>query len=88
MTVVEFAAGDAPPAGDKTSSAPLASALLACEAELEAERPERVVLLDDSDVALAAALVATKLLIPVAAASGARSPASANGRLIAQLADS
>ena len=35
---------------------------------------------------VAAALVAAKLLIRVSAADAARDPASANGRLIAQLA--
>ena len=43
-------------------------------------------LADDSEEALAAALVATKLLIEVRAAEAARNPESANGRLIAQLA--
>ena len=47
-----------------------------------------MVLADDSDAALAAALVATKLLIDVVATAGrARARSSANGRLIAQLAE-
>ncbi len=89
MTVLTVQRPPAGPPGageDPTSSAPLARALLAFEAEIEAARPERVLLLDDSDEALAAALVATKLLIPVDAEPGARQPATANGRLIAQLA--
>ena len=64
----------------------LARELIRLEARLEHERPESVVLADDSDMALAAALVATKLMIPVEATEAASSSESANGRLIAQLA--
>ncbi len=68
------------------SSGPLARALTEFEAEAMSQQPDLVVLADDSDAALAAALVATKLLIQVTAADGARVPSSVNGRLIAQLA--
>ena len=68
------------------SIATLARALVELEARLEHERPESVVLEDDSDMALAAALVASKLLIPIEASATAISGGSANGRLIAQLA--
>jgi hypothetical protein len=73
-------------AGDPGSSAPLARALVSFDAQVQATKPEAVVLADDSDAALAAALVATKLLITVEAVPGASEAASANGRLIAQLA--
>jgi hypothetical protein len=56
------------------------------EESLSREAPERVVLADDSDAALAAALVAAKSLIPLEASADARGSASANGRVIAQLA--
>ena len=68
------------------SPADLAAALLEAEREIDRLRPERVVLADDSDFALAAALVAAKLLVPVEAARPAIEAPSANGRLIAQLA--
>jgi hypothetical protein len=81
--------GDAGPrssdAGPR-SSAPLARALVAFEAEVESARPDAIVLADDSDAALAAALVGAKLLIEVGATADATRPASSNGRLIAQLA--
>lgn len=72
---------------DPSSSAALAQALAGFEAEVTGQEPALVVLADDSEQALAAALVATKLLIPVAALPGARQPSSSNGRLIAQLAE-
>jgi hypothetical protein len=64
----------------------LTDALRALERRMLADRPQRVVLADDSDTALAAALVATKLEIAVAAQPAARERPSTNGRLIAQLA--
>jgi UDP-N-acetylglucosamine 2-epimerase len=64
----------------------LAAALVAFEAEFEAERPDAVVVADDSEVALAAALVATKLLIPLEATAQATAADSPNGRVLAQLA--
>jgi UDP-N-acetylglucosamine 2-epimerase len=75
-----------PEAVDPSSSAALAARLVGFEAEMTGQEPELVLLADDSDAALAAALVATKLLIPVAAAAAASRPSTANGRLIAQLA--
>ena len=45
-----------------------------------------MVLADDSDEALAAALVAAKLLIELEATASASATTSMNGRLIAQLA--
>lgn len=67
------------------SSAALAAALVAFEADAEANRPGCVLLCDDSEASLAAALVATKLLIPIEALAAACDPATANGRLLAQL---
>jgi hypothetical protein len=64
----------------------LAGLLRHFERAVEADAPELVVLEDDSDAALAAALVAVKLLIPVEARPRATEPASVNARLIAQLA--
>jgi hypothetical protein len=70
---------------DPASSAALAAALVAFEAAAEAERPDSLLLCDDSEPSLAAALVAAKLLIPTEALAAARDPATANGRLLAQL---
>ena len=81
-----WAPGDDALGDDGGSTAPLAHALLALEAELSAIAPERVVCGDDSDAALAAALVAAKLELGVDATPAAREDRSANGRLIAQLA--
>jgi hypothetical protein len=64
----------------------LPDALRALERRLLHERPERVVLADASDTALAAALVATKLGITVEALPAASEAPTSNGRLIAQLA--
>jgi hypothetical protein len=69
------------------SSAPLARDLTRFEAEALDRAPASIVLADDSDAALAAALVATKLLIPLTATDDARRATTVNGRLIAQLAD-
>jgi hypothetical protein len=69
------------------SIAGLARLLVEYERMLSADRPERILLADDSDDALAAALVATKLLIAVEATPQAGGAATTNGRLIAQLAD-
>ncbi len=82
-----WAAPPPDPADRPGTSAPLARELTRFEADALGRKPERVVLADDSDAALAAALVATKLLIPVEAVEAAMSPSTANGRLIAQLAD-
>lgn len=81
-------APEAGPAGEPTdSSGPLARALVAFEADAIGQQPDRVLLADDSDAALAALLVATKLLIDVAATTDARARSTANGRVIAQLAE-
>lgn len=66
----------------------LADAFVEFERRIADERPSEVLLTDDSDRALAAGLVALKLLIPVLSSEEARDRASANGRLIAQLTDS
>jgi hypothetical protein len=67
------------------TAAGLARHLVAFEAEFAAQRPARVVLGDASDAALAAALVATKMLIALEATPAARNATAHNGRLIAQL---
>jgi hypothetical protein len=73
-------------AGDpETSISGFAALLVGFERSLSADRPTRVLLADDSDQALAAALVASKLLIPLQATADASRAASTNGRLIAQL---
>jgi hypothetical protein len=64
----------------------LARLLVEFERTLTADRPHRVVLADDSDEALAAALVAAKLPSPIEVVATAGAPASTNGLLIAQLA--
>jgi hypothetical protein len=66
----------------------LPDALRALERRMLDERPERVVLNDACDPALAAALVATKLGIAVEATPAASDTSTANGRVIAQLAAS
>ena len=63
----------------------LPDALRALERRMLDERPERVVLEDASEAALAAALVATKLGIPVEATTAASGASTVNGRVIAQL---
>ena len=73
-------------ASEGTSIDGLAALLLEFERTLSADPPDRVVLADDSDEALAAALVAAKLLIELEATASASATASMNGRLIAQLA--
>ena len=82
-----WALDPAPADEPNDSTGALARALAEFEAEAIGQQPELVVLADDSDAALAAALVATKLLIEVAATAPARVPSSVNGRLIAQLTD-
>jgi hypothetical protein len=68
------------------SSATLARCLVALEGVLERDRPDGVVVVDDSDAALAATLVASKLLIPIEIAEEAAAGESVNARLISQLA--
>ncbi|MFL5871429.1 MAG: hypothetical protein ACJ75R_10130 [Solirubrobacterales bacterium] len=70
----------------RVSTREFASLLRSFEHALSAEPPERVVLADESDEALAAALVASKLLIPLAARADATRAASPNAAVIAQLA--
>ena len=71
---------------DPGSSQMLATALVALERDLEANRPDLVVLADASDAALAAALVAAKLLVKVEAVEEAVAADGMNARLISQLA--
>jgi hypothetical protein len=66
----------------------LPDALRALERRMLDERPERVVLKDASEAALAGALVAAKLGITVQATPAASDASTANGRVIAQLAAS
>ncbi len=68
------------------ATALLAVALTALEAEFQASPPDLVVAADDSEVALAAALIATKLLIPLEATAEATGSSSPNARVLAQLA--
>jgi hypothetical protein len=66
----------------------LAATLLELERELTDRSPAAVVLADRGDRALAAALVATKLLVPVFAAGTQKSSGSAeNERLLGLLAE-
>src|SRR5262245_25746052 len=71
----------------------LAAALRAFESRFEQERVDRLVVTGSSDPSLAAVLVATKMLIPVAAVVGsdgaqvADGPSEMNARLIEHLAD-
>ena len=74
-----------PDAGEGSVGA-LAGALVAFEAEAAGQQIDSIVLADDSDAALAAALVGTKLPVDVLAVADAREAPSTNGRLIAQLA--
>jgi hypothetical protein len=83
---IEVTLDEHPPAADKGEIAGLADELLRLGAALAEHRPAAVLLADASDRALAAALVATKLLIPVAAV-GIDGTDGANARLLAQLAD-
>jgi hypothetical protein len=69
----------------RVSTSELARLLRSFEHSMSAEPPSRVVLADDSDAALAAALVASKLLIPLSVRS-ATPAASRNAAVIAQLA--
>jgi hypothetical protein len=76
-----ISAADAQPGG-------LPEALREAERLIAERRPEIVVLADDSDFALAAALVALKALVPVEVEPGAIEGSGTNARLIAQLAPS
>jgi hypothetical protein len=74
------------PAEAGNSAAGLARALAAFEADVSGQQVDSIVLVDDSDAALAAALVGVKLPVEVVATPAARDAATVNGRLIAQLA--
>jgi hypothetical protein len=74
-------------AGEPGTVAALAEALVAFEAAAATGEVDAIVLADDSDASLAAALVGTKLPTRVSAVDDAMSAESVNGRLIAQLAD-
>lgn len=69
------------------SSTGLARALVAFETEIERDPPAVVILADDSDASLAAALVALKRLIAVEADEAATATRTVNARLIAQLTE-
>jgi hypothetical protein len=67
--------------------ASLSEALIALEERLGSAGEAAVVLGDDSELSLAAALVAVKLPLLVAATASAADPGTTNGRLLAQLAE-
>jgi hypothetical protein len=70
----------------RVSTVQFARLLRSFERSLSADPPERVVLADDSDAALAAAIVASKLVLPLESRVNASEVSSRNGALIAQLA--
>ena len=70
----------------RSDGSSLAEALVAFERRMREEPADLVVLGDDSDTALAAALSALKLGIAVEAVPEARNGSSENARLLAQLA--
>jgi hypothetical protein len=71
---------------DRGEIAALADELLRFESRLREAPPSAVLLVDRGDSALAAALVATKLLIPVAVV-GAEGKENGNAALLAQVVD-
>jgi hypothetical protein len=81
------------PEGGGDAIQALAASLVELESRIEADRPEIVLLADRGDHALAAALVATKLLVPVTAVADAGNPGEdgpsggENARLLELLAD-
>jgi hypothetical protein len=83
---VDAAVDERAPTADRGEIAALADELLRLESVLRERPPTAVLLLDAGDTALAAALVATKLLIPVAAV-GLDETEGENARLLAQLTD-
>jgi hypothetical protein len=83
---VEASADERSDYGRRGEIAALAEELLRFESNLGAARPSAILLTDTGDTALAAALVATKLLIPVAAV-GLEQAEGENALLLAQLAD-
>jgi hypothetical protein len=82
---VEASVDEPPDADDRGEIAAFANELLRFESSLGETLPSAVLLVDAGDTALAAALVATKLLIPTAAAVDAAE--GANAALLAQLVD-
>lgn len=74
------------PGTERSEIGSLAHNLVALEGALASDRPTAVLVADGGDLALAATLVATKLLIPVAVVAPAPDGAP-NGPLLAQLAD-
>ena len=74
--------------GEDAPDGGLPGALREAERRVAEHEPEVVVLEDDSDFALAAALVAAKLLVPIEPRPGAIDPSTTNARLIAQIAPS
>jgi hypothetical protein len=83
---VEASADERSDYGRRDEIAALAEELLRFESNLGEARPSAILLTDTGDTALAAALVATKLLIPVAAV-GLEQAEGENALLLAQLAD-
>jgi hypothetical protein len=81
-----WAAPEVAPDPEAPAVGALARALEELESLLRGQEFDLVLLADDSEQALAAALVATKLLIEVRASEQARNPETANGRVIGQLA--
>jgi hypothetical protein len=81
------------PEGEVDAIPALAASLVELERRIEEERPEMVLLADRGDHALAAALVATKLLVPVTAVGASDDPpddgaaGGENTRLLGLLAD-
>ena len=79
------------PSGSGGEVGQIAAALVELERLLDADRPDAVLLSSASNLALAAALVATKLQIPVASIGRERADedrlSGVNGSLIEQLAD-
>ena len=83
---VEASVDEPPDTPHPGEIAALAAELLRLEASLSERQPAAVVLADAGDRALAAALVATKLLIPVAVV-GVDGAEGQNEDLLAQLGD-
>jgi hypothetical protein len=73
-------------AGPEASVSALASRLCELERAITTERPDAVVLADDTDTALAGLLVASKLGVTVVVGAG-EGFSGPNGRLIGQLAE-
>ena len=83
---VEASVDEPPDADDRGEIAALANELLRFESRLREAPPSALLLVDDADTALAAALVATKLLIPTGAVA-IDSADGENAGVLAQLVD-